>query len=214
MALFPSEYIHIGGDECVKVNWETCPKCQKVIQEEGLEDVNELQSHFLSRIGGFLERNQRKMLGWDEILEGGLPEGAVVMSWRGAEGGIQAAIEGHEVVMSPNTHCYFDYYQSENTADEPPAIGGYLPLEKVYEFDPLEGVPTQYHQYILGGQGNIWTEYLPTSELVEYMAFPRVLALAEVLWQGQGDEYPEFLIRAKKEIKRLDQIKVHFRPLD
>jgi hexosaminidase len=214
IAIFPSDYIHIGGDECKKIQWESCPKCQARIKREGLKDENQLQSYFLERIGSFLEEKQRKMLGWDEILEGGLPSNAAVMSWRGAEGGIEAATKGHDVIMSPNTHCYFDYFQSKNTSDEPPAIGGFLPLVKVYEFNPLEGVPAESRKYVLGGQGNIWTEYLPTSSLVEYMAFPRALALAEVLWRGKGDDFGDFGDRVKEQLERLDMLGVTYRPFD
>ncbi len=181
--LFPSQFIHIGGDECPKERWETCPKCQEAIQKNGLQDPHELQSHFVRRIEAYLNRKGRRLIGWDEILEGGLAPNATVMSWRGISGGIQAAKEGHDVVMTPNSHCYLDYYQAEDRDAEPPAIGGFLPLETAYAFDPVpEGFSAEEAAHILGGQGNLWTEYIPDEAQASYMLFPRATALAEVFW--------------------------------
>ena len=210
LALFPSEFIHIGGDECPKVRWQACPKCQARIKDEGLADEYELQSYFIRRIEKFLTAHKRRLIGWDEILEGGLAPNATVMSWRGSEGGIEAAEAGHDVVMSPNTHCYFDYYQSEDTENEPPAIGRYLPLEKVYAFDPAEGISADKAHHVLGGQGNIWTEYMPTFDHVEYMAYPRATALAEAVWSAKRD-YADFSRRLRRHLARLDELNVHYR---
>lgn len=185
IALFPSEYIHIGGDECPKTQWKNSPVAQEVMEREGLENENELQSYFIRRIEKFLNSRGRQIIGWDEILEGGLAPNATVMSWRGESGGIEAAQEGHDVVMTPTSHCYFDYYQSVHP-DEPLAIGGFIPLEKVYHYHPVpEELTEEEAQHILGAQGNVWTEYMKTPEKVEYMAFPRAIALAEVTWTGK-----------------------------
>lgn len=180
--LFPSKYIHIGGDEATKTQWEKCPYCQKRIKVEGLKNTAELQSYFIKRIEKFVHSKGRDLLGWDEILEGGLPAEATVMSWRGFSGGIQAANHGHDVVMSPTSDCYFDYFQGP-ADQEPPGIGGYLPLSKVYQFNaiPPELSP-EAAKHILGGQANLWTEYMPTIKQAQYMAFPRIAALAEALW--------------------------------
>lgn len=191
--LFPSEYIHIGGDEAPKTRWKVCDNCQKVIADNGLKDEHELQSYFIKRMDQFLTEKGKKLIGWDEILEGGLSPNAAVMSWRGNVGGREAAAQGHYVVMSPNTHCYFDYYQSSHP-DEPLAIGGYLPLEKVYQFNPVpEGMSDADANYILGGQANLWSEYLPSMDQVEYMAFPRALALIQSLWCFSKPVYDDFL---------------------
>jgi hexosaminidase len=212
--LFPSELIHIGGDECPKVRWETCPKCQEKIKAEGFQDENELQSYVIRRLERFLNRNGRRLIGWDEIIEGGLAPNATVMSWRGSQGGIDAAKSGHNVIMTPNTFCYFDYYQSKDQENEPPAIGGFIPLEKAYQFDPTEGVPIDKEAFILGGQGNIWTEYMPTSVQVEYMTYPRASALAEALWYGRGNDYNDFLVRLAYLLRRLNSLEVNYRRLD
>ncbi|WP_096431217.1 family 20 glycosylhydrolase [Labilibaculum antarcticum] len=194
--LFPSEYIHIGGDECPKSNWASCPLCQKRIKEEGLKDEHELQSYFIQRIEKFLISKNRKIIGWDEILEGGLAPEATVMSWRGTEGGIQAAKQQHDVIMTPGSHCYFDHYQDENYI-EPTAIGGFSPLKKVYEFEPT---PSELNEdeakYILGAQANVWTEYMHTSDRVEYMVAPRICALAEVVWSAKDQRnWADFQLR-------------------
>jgi hexosaminidase len=180
--LFPSTLIHIGGDECPKTRWKTCPTCQKNIKDNGLKDEHELQSWFIKRIEVFLAKKGRKLIGWDEILEGGLAPGATVMSWRGVEGGIQAAKAGHDVVMTPTSHCYLDYYQS-GAATEPLAIGGLLPLEKVYQYEPIPtSLTAEQAKHILGVQGNVWSEYMPNTNAALYMALPRMQAIAEVGW--------------------------------
>ncbi len=187
MDIFPSEYIHIGGDEADKESWRTCPKCQQLMEKEELKDVDELQSYAIRRMDTFLQSKGRKLVGWDEILEGGLSPGATVMSWRGEEGGIQAANAGHDVIMTPESHLYFDYYQSDPRT-QPEAIGGYTPLQKVYAYEPVPaGIAEANRKHVLGAQGNTWTEYIPTQEQVEYMVFPRALALAEVLWSAPED---------------------------
>lgn len=179
--LFPGEFIHVGGDEAHKENWAECKKCQKRIKEEGLKDEKELQSYFIKRIEKFLNAHDKRLIGWDEIFEGGIAENAAVMSWRGMAGGIAAAKTGHDVVMSPAPFCYFDYYQGKH--GEPPAIGGYLPLDKVYSFEPIpKGIPGNKKEHILGAQGSMWTEHISTPEHLEYMLLPRMAAMAEVVW--------------------------------
>ena len=172
--LFPSEYIHVGGDECPKVRWEKCPKCQAKIRELGIRGDREhskemyLQSYVISRMEKFVESKGRHIIGWDEILEGGLAPNATVMSWRGTAGGIKAAQMKHNVIMTPNNFLYFDYYQSTDTENEPIAIGGYVPVEKVYSFEPTDGIPEEFHQYIIGVQANLWTEYIPNFRQVHH----------------------------------------------
>lgn len=193
MALFPSTYIHIGGDECPKTRWKSCEHCQHLMQEKGLKDEHELQSYFIQRIEKFVNANGRKIIGWDEILEGGLAPNAAVMSWRGTEGGIAAAKQKHYVVMSPGSHCYFDHYQAD-PQNEPIAIGGYTTVEKVYSYNPIpEELTAEEAHYILGAQGNVWTEYMNTANQVEYMMMTRMTALSEVLW-GTSDpsNYKDF----------------------
>lgn len=186
--IFPSEYIHIGGDECPKDRWKECPKCQAKIAELGLKDdehfskEDKLQSHVMSFASDVLARKGKKIIGWDEILEGYLPDNAVVMSWRGAQGGQKAAEMGHDAIMSPYTHYYLDYYQSEDTENEPLSIGGYIPLSKAYAFEPFEGVSPENRHHILGIQANLWTEYIHTFDHVQYMVLPRWAALSEVQW--------------------------------
>ena len=210
MDLFPSEIIHIGGDECPKESWKKCPKCQARMQAKGLKDEHELQSDFVQRIEQFVNSKGRKIIGWDEILEGGLAPNAAVMSWRGTEGGVAAAKLKHNVVMSPGSHCYFDHYQGD-PANEPLAFGGYTTLQKVYSYEPI---PTELNaeeaKYILGAQGNVWTEYILTPEHVEYMAVPRMLALAEVLWtpKAKRDE-ADFIRRLENEFPKLEAMKVN-----
>lgn len=180
--IFPSKVIHIGGDESPKVRWEKCPICQQRIKDEGLKNEHELQSYFIRRIEKFVNSKGRSIIGWDEILEGGLAPNAAVMSWRGTEGGIAAAKEKHNVVMTPGSHCYFDYYQG-NPKSEPLAIGGYIPVDKVYQFDPVPSALNENEKhFILGAQGNLWTEYIDNEKKVEYMVFPRISALSEVVW--------------------------------
>jgi hexosaminidase len=180
--LFPSHYIHIGGDEASKQAWKDCDLCKKRMSEEGLKDVDELQSYMIHRVEKYLNSKGRDLLGWDEILQGGLAPNATVMSWRGVEGGLQAAKSGHNAIMSPGEYCYFDGYQdAPNT--QPEAIGGYLTLEKVYSYNPIPDTFTaDQTKYIIGVQGNLWCEYIPTAEHAEYMLYPRAIALAEVAW--------------------------------
>ena len=203
MVLFPSEYIHIGGDECPKVRWKSCSHCQKRIKDENLKDEHELQSYFIQRIEKFVNSKGRKIIGWDEILEGGLAPNAAVMSWRGTEGGIAAAKQKHFVVMSPGSHCYFDHYQGE-PKNEPIAFGGYTNVEKVYSFNPIpKELSEEESKYILGAQANVWTEYINTPEHVEYMVFPRIAALSEVLWgTSNPNEYKVFETRLIQHFER------------
>ncbi|WP_411766788.1 beta-N-acetylhexosaminidase [Winogradskyella sp. A3E31] len=211
IALFPSEYIHIGGDEAPKTRWKTCKVCQARIKSEGLKDEHELQNYFITRIEKYLNSKGRQIIGWDEILEGGLAPNATVMSWRGTSGAVEAAKSGHNVVMTPTSHCYFDYYQSEHE-DEPTAIGGYLPLEKVYGFNPIpEELTEEESTYVLGAQGNVWTEYMQTEDHVEYMVFPRILAMSEVVWsQPQNKDYQDFVSRVENFHSRLDALEINY----
>lgn len=183
IALFPGKYIHIGGDECPKTRWKTCPNCQNLIKKEKLKDEHELQSYFITRIEKFLNGKGKQIIGWDEILEGGLAPNAAVMSWRGTEGGIAAAKQKHNVVMSPGKPCYFDHYQSKNKLTEPLAIGGFNPVDSVYNYNPTPKILNEQEaQFIMGAQGNVWTEYILNEKQVEYMAVPRMIALSEALW--------------------------------
>ncbi|HRI78437.1 MAG TPA: beta-N-acetylhexosaminidase [Cyclobacteriaceae bacterium] len=209
--LFPSQYIHIGGDECPKEKWKTCPRCQARIKKEGLKDEHELQSYFIQRIEKYLAGKSKKIIGWDEILEGGLAPNATVMSWRGEKGGIEAAQQNHAVIMTPGKWCYFDHYQ-DSAKTEPLAIGGYLPLSKVYGYDPLPStLNADESKFILGAQGNVWTEYMDNTDYVEYMVYPRASALAEVLWSPRaGRNYPDFLSRMETHLSRLDQLNIHY----
>ncbi|HEX7410852.1 MAG TPA: family 20 glycosylhydrolase, partial [Bacteroidales bacterium] len=209
--IFPSTYIHIGGDEAPKARWEECPKCQARITAEGLKDEMELQSYFIKRIEKFLVSRNRRLIGWDEILEGGLAPEATVMSWRGITGGTAAARQFHDVIMTPDSHCYFDHYQAD-PANEPLAIGGLTTLKTVYNYDP---VPDELNEteakHILGTQGNVWTEYISTPEYLEYMAYPRAIALAEVNWSGkESRNWNDFSRRMDNQYKRLDYKKVNY----
>lgn len=210
--LFPSKYIHIGGDEAPKVRWEKCDKCQRRIKENNLNDEHELQSYFITRIEKYLNSKGKQIIGWDEILEGGLAPNAAVMSWRGNEGGIAAAKSKHKVVMSPTSFCYFDYYQTEKVEEEPLAIGGYLPIEKVYSFNPVPlELTTEEAQYIIGVQANVWTEYMPSFKQVEYMAFPRMSALAEIAWTKDSNKnFIDFNNRMDKQNNRFDALKINY----
>ncbi len=209
--LFPSRLIHIGGDECLKNRWKECARCQQRIIDEGLADEHELQSYFIRRIEKFLLTKNRNIIGWDEILEGGLAPQATVMSWRGVRGGIEAAKLGHNVIMTPTSHCYFDYYQAD-PATQPLAIGGYLTLRQVYSFNPIpDGLTREEAKRILGGQGNVWTEYIKTPNHVEYMVFPRAIALAEVLWSPKTrQDFDDFSSRLKVHFNRLDALNVNY----
>lgn len=198
--LFPSEYIHIGGDECPKVRWENCPKCQARIKALGLEADERhsaeyfLQSYVTERVEAFLATRGKRIIGWDEILEGKLAPDATVMSWRGISGGLEAARLGHDAIMTPNSYLYFDYYQSENQDAEPLAIGGYLPVSKVYSYEPFEeGMTEEEKSHIIGVQANLWTEYITTESQLEYMLLPRLAALSEVQWcQPQNKNWERF----------------------
>lgn len=211
IALFPSQYIHIGGDECPKTRWKNCPNCQALIKEKGLKDEHELQSYFVQRIEKFVNSKGRKIIGWDEILEGGLAPNAAVMSWRGTEGGITAAKQKHFVVMTPGAYCYFDHYQG-NPKNEPLAIGGYTTVEKVYSFNPTPSeLSTEDGKYILGAQANLWAEYLYTPQNVEYMVFPRIMALSEVLWGTSNPQnFSDFQSRMIQQFPILDQKGINY----
>lgn len=216
LEIFPSAYIHIGGDEAPKERWAACPKCQARIKAEGLADERELQSWFIRQIESWLNERGRNLVGWDEILEGGLAPNATVMSWRGSDGGIAAANAGHDVIMTPTTYCYLDYYQHEDWTREPPAIARTLTLDQVWRYVvvPEQIAPDKRH-HILGGQGNIWTEYIPQADHLEYMAFPRAIAIADILWNHPADRsYDDLTARLKAHLPCLDMLGVNYRPLD
>lgn len=210
--LFPSEYIHIGGDEVDKSSWEDSDFCQELMTKEKLNGELELQSYFIQRIERFLNLKGRKLIGWDEILEGGLTENATVMSWRGEDGGIEAARAKHDVVMTPENFCYFNFYQHADKAKEPLAMGKVLSVKKVYSYDPIpEELQPEEAKHILGAQGNLWTEYIKLPAIAEYMAFPRAIALSEVLWTPQEQRiWQEFHPRLKEHLKRLDAKGVNY----
>ncbi len=211
LALFPSKIIHIGGDEAPKDRWKECAKCQAKIRSENLKDEHELQSYFVKRIGKYLQAKGRRMLGWDEIMEGGLAPNAMVMSWRGEKGGIAAAQMHHEVVMAPNNYMYLDYYQGKKEG-EPFNIGGNLPLEKVYSYEPLSpGIPKENQKYVIGVQGNIWMEFIHSVPKIDYMGFPRLLAVAETGWSKKEKDYSHFLNRLGYNLQWLDKKNVNFR---
>ena len=202
--IFPSEYIHVGGDEASKQSWKTCPLCKARMKKENLKDVDELQSYLIERIEKFLNKHGRNLLGWDEILEGGLAPNATVMSWRGVEGGLKAIEGGHRAIMSPGGYCYFDSYQ-DAPHTQPEAIGGYLPLKKVYSYDPIpETFTPEQAALMYGVQANLWAEYIPTKEHMEYMIYPRILALAEVAWSAVANKnFEDFHGRALKAVDEL-----------
>ncbi len=212
MQLFPSTYIHIGGDEVPKTQWEHSPVARAVMQREGLHSEEELQGYFIRRIEAFLRAHGRRLIGWDETLEGGLAPEATVMSWRGVEGGIEAARQGHDVIMTPANRTYFDYYQGDSAA-EPLAIGGFLPLDSVYAFEPVPGELTpEQAAHVIGGQGNLWTEYIPTPARAEYMLLPRMLALAEALWSANATRnWDRFAARLPAQFARLDALGAEYR---
>lgn len=203
MELFPSTYIHIGGDEADKTNWKSCPTCQEQMKVEGLENEEELQSYFVHRIERFLNAHGRRIIGWDEILEGGLAPNATVMSWRGEAGGIEAAGMGHQVVMTPGSHCYFDHYQGDPSL-EPVAHGGYTTLKKVYLYEPVPAeLTTEQGKLVLGAQANVWSEFISTPQHAEYMIFPRLSALSEVLWSPKATrDWEDFSKRMEIQYKR------------
>lgn len=210
MELFPSEYIHVGGDEAGKSAWKTCPKCQKRMKDEHLANVDELQSYLIHRIEKFLNNHGRRLLGWDEILQGGIAPNATVMSWRGEEGGIAAVTSGHHAIMTPGAYCYLDSYQ-DAPYSQPEAIGGYLPLKKVYAYDPVPASLTaEQAKLVYGVQGSLWVEYIPTPEHVEYMIYPRMLALAEVAWSApERKSWPDFHTRALSAVADLQKKGYH-----
>ncbi|PKB44984.1 hexosaminidase [Cellulophaga sp. RHA19] len=211
MELFPFKYIHVGGDEATKTNWKTCTHCTTRLQTEGLVNVDQLQSYFIKRIERFISSKNRVLIGWDEILEGGLAPGATVMSWRGVKGGLEASAEGHNVVMTPGTHCYFDHYQG-NQDQEPLAFGGYTPLSKVYEFNPVvDKMTPEQEKHVLGGQANLWAEHIPTEQQSEYMIFPRLAAMSEALWTPvENKNWNNFSGRVKELFKRYDVMGVNY----
>ncbi len=218
--LFPGQYIHIGGDECPKTQWQQSRFCQDIIKKEGLKDEHELQSYFIRRIDKFITAKGRRMIGWDEILEGGGPTtrlspNATVMSWRGIAGGIAAARQNHDVIMTPTTYCYLDYYQADPKTPGIPIAAGrtFLPLEKVYSFNPsvTDSLTGEQARHVLGVQGNVWTEYMITPEYVEYMVYPRLLAIAETGWTPQADRnFDDFKRRLEVHKKRLDYLNVNY----
>ena len=211
--LFPSKYIHIGGDECPKTQWEQSRFAQDLIKKENLKDEHGLQSYVIKRIDKFVTSKGRRIIGWDEILEGGLSPNATVMSWRGIEGGVTAAKENHDVVMTPSTHVYLDYYQADpKTVKQPVAIGGNLPISKTYSFDPTpDQLSPEQAKHILGVQGNLWTEYLKTPAYVEYMIFPRAIAVAEIGWTTKENKnFDDFTKRLDVHKKRLDYLGVNY----
>jgi hexosaminidase len=206
-ALFPSAYVHIGGDECPKTRWKSCARCQARMQTEGLKDEHELQSYFIQRMERFANANGKKIIGWDEILEGGLAPNATVMSWRGESGGKAAAQSGHDAIMTPGKPCYFDHDQARQDG-EPHAIGGFNPVQAVYHYPVVPaGLSPEEATHILGSQGNVWTEYMLTPDHVEYMMHPRMEALAEVLWTGPRKEsdVADFRRRLRTYTQHLEQ---------
>ena len=211
LALFPSKFIHIGGDECPKESWKECPDCQQRIKELDLKDEHELQSWFITRMEKYLNAKGRDIIGWDEILEGGLAPNAAVMSWRGETGGIAAAKERHKVVMSPGTHCYLDHFQGPKET-QPLAIGGFTPLEKIYSYEPVPAeLSAEEAKYIMGAQGNVWTEFMPNPAHVEYMVYPRAAALAEVVWSPkESRDYKNFKERMEKMVLRYYSYGINF----
>jgi hexosaminidase len=211
LELFPSTYIHIGGDESPKTRWKVCPHCQKRLKDEKLHDEHELQSYFIQRMEKYLNSKGRQIIGWDEILEGGLAPNATVMSWRGEEGGIAAAKQNHDVIMTPGNWCYFDHYQ-DTSKSEPLAIGGFTPVKEVYSYEPIPpALSAAEARHILGAQANVWTEYIPESDHVEYMVYPRASAMSEVLWSPKSArDYDNFLVRMKEHLKRLDDWHVNY----
>ena len=212
-ALFPGKFIHIGGDEVPKATWHNSPACQALMKARGLKNERELQSYFTRRIEKIVNANGKSIIGWSEIREGGLAPSAALMDWIG--GGAESAASGHDVVRTPTKYCYFDYYQSTNHAAEPKAIGGFLPLRRVYQFDPLpEKLAPEFQSHVLGGQANLWTEYISNLRQVEYMMFPRLGALSEVDWSPREiRDWDNFKARTTQNEKRLDALGVNYRPL-
>lgn len=217
MDLFPSKFIHLGGDEAPTIQWQNSPEAQARMKELGIKNVRGLQTWFTHQMDAFLTAHGRRLVGWDEILEGGkLAPGAVVMSWRGEQGGITAASEGHDVVMAPGQYTYLDHLQSRDQGLEPVGIGGLLTLHQIYDYNPIpKSMPAQYAKHILGAQCQIWTEYIPNGKHVEYLAFPRLCAFSEVMWSPEGTlNYDNFMGRLDTHLKRLDALDVNYRRLD
>jgi hexosaminidase len=212
MDIFPNEFIHIGGDEAPKRRWKESPEAQAIMEREKLADEDELQSWFIRRIGRFLNAHGRRLVGWDEILEGGLAPNATVMSWRGTAGGIAAAKQGHHVVMAPQADLYFDHYQAD-PEHEPLAIGGMTPIEDTYGYEPIPSeLSADEAKHVLGPEACVWTEYMPTADQVEYMAYPRVLALAEIAWSPlEARDWDSFQKRLPAALKFLDRLGVNYR---
>ena len=202
--LFPAKYVHIGGDECPKESWKQCPKCQRRIKEHGLKDEHELQSYFIQRMEKYINSKGKTIIGWDEILEGGLAPNAIVMSWRGEKGGIEAAKQNHDVIMTPGSHVYLDHSQTKN--EDSVTIGGYTTVQKIYSYEPVpQELTAAEAKHVLGAQGNVWTEYMKNTKKVEYMIFPRVSALSEVLWSPKEQRnWADFEKRLQKQFKRYD----------
>ncbi|TXD46376.1 family 20 glycosylhydrolase [Polaribacter sp. IC073] len=211
MEIFPSKYIHVGGDEATKTNWKKCPDCNKRMRSENLENVEELQSYFIKRMESFINSKGKRLIGWDEILEGGIAPEATVMSWRGTKGGLEAAKQGHDVIMTPGSHCYFDHYQGPQN-EEPLAWGGYTPLSKVYTFDPVvEGMTAAEAKHVLGGQANLWSEQIKTTSHSEYMIFPRLAALSETLWSTkESRNWEDFSTRIVTMFGRYDYLNINY----
>lgn len=208
--LFPGEYIHIGGDECPRTRWSTCPKCQEAMKKRGITKIEDYQTYFTNRIARYLSLSGKKVIGWDEIMDTNLTQDAAIMSWRGNEGGIKAAKAKHKVVMCPGAYCYFDHYQG-TPKNEPLAIGGYTTIDKVYSYNPLPtDLSSDEQKFIIGAQGNLWTEYISTPDEAEYMIFPRICALSEVLWNGKNRNYNEFKTRLIEHFKLLDLYKINY----
>lgn len=213
--LFPGEYIHLGGDEAPKTRWQRCKACQERMAKEGLKNETQLQTYFMGRMEKFLKTKGKKVICWDEVVEGGMSKTATIMSWREGEGGIQAARNGNDVIMTPNKLVYFDYYQGDKNS-EPLAIGGFLPLEKVYEYSPVpKELTTEEAKHIKGVQANVWTEYMPDEKQVEYMVFPRIAALAEVAWSSQDNkDIKKFKIRLTNLMEHYSSMKIKYRKQD
>ncbi|PCH74806.1 MAG: beta-N-acetylhexosaminidase [Flavobacteriaceae bacterium] len=211
LPLFPSKYVHIGGDEAGKGTWKKCKECQQRIKNEGLSGEDELQSYVIKRMEKFLSSKGKKLMGWDEILEGGLAKDATVMSWRGVEGGWEAAKHGNDVVMTPGSHCYFDHYQGPKS-EEPLAWGGFTTLSKVYEFDPIvAGMSPKEQAHVLGGQANLWTEYIPTVSHMEYMLYPRLAAMSETLWSPKASrDWDDFSQRLMPLLNRYEFLGINY----
>jgi hexosaminidase len=209
--VFPGEYVHIGGDEVPTTNWTNCPKCQALMRAQGMKKEAELESYFIRHLEKFINEHHHRLIGWSEIRDGGLAESATVMDWAG--GAVEAATAGHDVVMSPLADCYLDHYQSQDQAAEPLAIGGYLPLSQVYAFEPIPAnLPSQYERHILGAQGNLWTEYIPSLNQVEYMLFPRLCALSEVVWSPKASRnWDDFSRRVQTQYGHLEEWGVNYR---